>query len=176
MNRDVFSKLKPLFINLIPAAHMSYTAPETPKSQPELASVRGVNINKADFDNYARPVIYGEVTNRPDKKDLESRVILNTAINRISAYKTKGKDRSLADVLSQPNQYQAYNGPQYNLYKSGGGNSLDKRKKEEVDRTLNDIWNEMKKGDFTDNTAGAYYYQHEGDKIYYDNKRPLFGQ
>lgn len=138
--------------------------------------VRGVEISKKDFDEYARPIIYGEVSNRPkDKKDLESRVILNTAINRMGENKKRNKKTSLKDILTEKNQYQAYNGEQYNLYKRQDKNALDEEKRLETDEILDNIYGEMSKGQFKDITNNAFYYQHNEDgSITYDDKKPFY--
>lgn len=143
---------------------------------PAVATVRGVDIDKKDFDETFRPILFGEVSNRSgSKKDLEARVILNTAINRLVEHRNRGTGKGFKDILTQPNQYQAYGGEQYNLYLSGDGEKLDVKKKQEVDRLLDSLWTEMVSGQLEDNTRGAFYYIHNDDgSITYDDLKPLF--
>lgn len=138
-------------------------------------------VSHEDLASVLRPIVYGEVSNRPpEKQELESRVILNTALNRIQEWKSyRGETKSLKDVLTEPNQYQAYqpNDPksQYALYTSGGGNTLEQKKRETVDGIVNKLVDELKSGKFNDNTGGAYYYMHNEDgSIQVDNSRQLF--
>lgn len=137
--------------------------------------VRGVEISRKEFDQYARPIIFGEVSNRPtDKKDLESRVILNTAINRMKENHGRGNRTTLKDVMTEENQYQAFEGEQYNLYNQGG-NMLDVDKRKEINEILDTIYGEMRGGTFEDNTNNAFYYQHKEDgSIEFDDERPLY--
>lgn len=148
--------------------------PTAPASQG--LNVRGLSVNPADITNEFAPVLFGEVSNRTaDKKELEARVILNTALNRMEAYAKRGTPKTLAEVLSMENQYQAYGGEQYNLYKAGTSTTLDTAKKQEVDQIIQKLIQEGKAGAFADNTEGSYYYVHNPDgSIKYDNKRPLF--
>ena len=140
------------------------------------SEVRGVEISKKDFDEYARPIIYGEVSNRQsEKKELESRVILNTAINRMTENQNRKKKTSLKDILTQKGQYQAYEGEQYNLYKGQDKNVLDEEKKVEINQILDNIYGEMSKGQFKDNTNNAFFYQHNEDgSITYDDTKPFY--
>lgn len=142
----------------------------------EIANTRGVSIDKRQFDQIFRPIFYGEVSNRDvSKKELEARVILNTAINRLAEYKKLGKEVSFGDILTQPNQYQAYKGKQYENYISGNLDELGKQKKAEVDSVLNKLWGEVKGGNFQDITNNAFYYIHNrNDTITYDDKKKLF--
>jgi len=137
---------------------------------------RGVQLTDADIQAI-RPLLYGEVSNRtPDKQMLEANVILNTALNRMKAYKEKGMNKTLADVISMPNQYQAYGGTQYQQY----ANPVDApsiAKKKKVDAIVDALHGQIKSGVYPDITQGAYYYIHNPDRtISYDNKRPLFAQ
>lgn len=138
---------------------------------------RGVSVSDADIDAF-RPLLYGEVSNRaPDKQALEANVIFNTALNRVKAYNEKGQTKTLSDVLAMPNQYQAYGGPQYQAY----GNPPDAvaaAKKKQIDDIIDGIHEQVKSGNYADNTQGSYYYVHDPKtgKITYDNMRPLFAK
>ena len=135
---------------------------------------RGVEISPQDID-VLRPLIYGEISNRPEeKKELEARVILNTALNRMQEFIKAGKPKTLAEILSMPNQYQAFEGEQYQNY-STTSKSLDVEKKKQVDEIIDRILEEIKKGEFKDNTNKAFYYIHNKDgSITYDDIKPLF--
>lgn len=135
---------------------------------------RGIDITDEDL-KAVRPLVYGEISNRNRaKKELEANVILNTALNRVRAYKDRGQPKTLAEVLSMPNQYQAYGGKQYNSYYNPP-DPVAMAKKQEVDAILDAIAQQIRTGDYADNTEGAYYYIHNPDQsITYDNKRKLF--
>jgi hypothetical protein len=137
---------------------------------------RGVQISDADL-NAARPLIYGEVSNRPpEKQALEANVIMNTAINRMKEYAAHGSPKTLAQVLAMPKQYQAYGGPQYQAY-SNSTNVLDQAKKKQIDTIMDGISNQIKSGNYADTTQGAYYYKHNPDQsITYDNTIPLYAK
>jgi hypothetical protein len=138
---------------------------------------RGVQISENDL-NAVRPLIYGEISNRtPDKQALEAHVILNTALNRLREYSARGQNKTLADVISMPNQYQAYGGKQYQTY-SNPVNTLDMAKKKQVDAIVDDIHRQVQSGQYPDNTEGAYYYVHDPKTgaITYDNRKQLFAK
>ncbi len=135
---------------------------------------RGAEISDSDIQKM-RPLIYGEVSNRDyAKKALEADVIMNTAINRQREYRKRGKNMSIADIVSMPNQYQAFGGDQYNRYHNPT-NALELAKKKEVDAIVDMIAEKIKKGEYVDSTEGAFYYVHEKDgKVKYDNIKKLF--
>jgi hypothetical protein len=150
------------------------STPSSPKKT-ESYNIRGVDITEDDINNY-RPLFYGEVSGRnPDKKRLENQVILNTAINRAYEYSKKyGRPVSISEVLSMPNQYQAYGSDQYNNY-SSPRDYLSELKKKETDNIINETIEQLKSGKFKDITNGAFYYVHNPDgSITYDNTKKLF--
>ena len=132
-------------------------------------TARGVQLGQNDLQT-ARNVLYGEVSNRSqEKRELEATTIMNTAINRLRENQNLSRGpQSLSGVLSQPNQYQAYNGSQYKIAAAGQGNT---QKLQAIDAVLNNV----KSGKLTDNTNGAYFYIHNPDQsITYDDTRPLY--
>lgn len=135
---------------------------------------RNVQLTDNDFEAM-KPLLYGEVSNRtPDKQALEANVILNTVLNRMGEYRKRGKNKSLEEVISMPNQYQAYGGPQYKEYHAPS-NPISAAKRKQIDAIVDAIKESVKRGEHVDNTGGAYYYVHEKDgKIRYDNKKKLF--
>lgn len=137
---------------------------------------RGVYVTDDDL-TALRPLIYGEISNRtPDKQMLETNVIFNTALNRMKEYARKGQNRTLAEVLSMPNQYQAYGGAQYKAY-SNPPDVVALAKKKQVDAMIDALKTQIATGNYNDNTEGAYFYIHNPDgTIAYDNKRPLFAR
>lgn len=149
---------------------------ESEKERPEKYRIRMADLDRETYDKLLRPIVFGEVSNRDtDKKELESRIVLNTAINRLVEKKRMGHEMSFGEVLSEPKQYQAYGGEQFNLYHSQDLDEPTKQKKQEIDSILNNLWNEVKSGTFEDNTQGAYYYIHNKDgTITYDNNKKLF--
>jgi len=137
---------------------------------------RGVQISDADMQAM-RPLLYGELSNRsPDKQNLEANVILNTALNRMKAYAANGQPKTLAQVVAMPNQYQAYGSSQYNQY-ANPPDAPSIAKKGQVDSIVNNIYGQIKSGQYPDNTNGAYYYSHNKDgSITYDDTKKLFAK
>lgn len=152
------------------------TAQSTPQTSPQIkVQDRGVTILPKDLE-VALPTFFGEVSNRnSSKKELELRVIFNTAINRMKEYAAHGQPKTLAEVLSMPNQYQAYNSKQYNQYLNSASDTPTAQKKEEVNAIIKKFLKEIKDGTFKDNTDGATFYKYLPDgRIIYDNTRKLF--
>lgn len=169
--------VKPLFTKRVEynfAGHQpSYTEPLKSYSLQN----RGVSLTDSDLDELAY-ILMGEVGNRgPEKQDLEARVIINTALNRLNEYASGGKKKTLADVLRMPNQYQGYmpDNPesQYSKAKSGKMDELTKSKFQ----FIRSVVDSLKQGKFEDNTNGAFYYVHNPDgSIEYDDSRPLISR
>jgi hypothetical protein len=153
----------------------STTTATTPIAIPN-KDKKPLTIKTSEVESELKPVLFGEISNRSsDKKELEARVILSTAINRMKEYAKKGTPKTLAEVLSMPNQYQAYKGEQYNKYKANKLDKLGTTKKGEVDSITEKLLQEIKDGTFKDVTNGAFYYVHNKDgSIAYDDTRPLF--
>lgn len=147
---------------------------QTPAPAPTYTT-RGQTFGDPDV-NQLKQIVYSEVSNRPkDKQELEARILFNTALNRMAESHRVGKSRTLTDVLTAPNQYQGYNSPLYKTY-NAPSDALNLKRKEQLDGITDKLVSEVKGGTFADNTNGAFYYKHKGDKIYYDDKRPLFVQ
>ena len=138
----------------------------------------GTVFDRDTFDNIYKPILYGEISNRPfDKQQLEANVILSTVVNRIAEHGRKNKKfANFQSTLTQPNAYQAYKGKQYNAYLGGNLNVLDTQKKVTIDKIAEEQWNQLSQGKFNDITEGAYYYVHDEKtgKIQYNNKKPLY--
>ena len=144
---------------------------------------RGLELTDDDIQE-AKHILFSEISNRDDdKKSLEAKVILNTALNRMVAYRERGENKNLKEILQSPNQYQGYSPDglkkgnktvesQYQKSVLGKLDEPSKQKKQVVDSLVD----ELKNGDYEDNTNGAYYYTHDEKtgKITYDDKRPLF--
>ncbi len=130
-----------------------------------------LKITQSDLD-ILLPILYGEISNRPtEKKELEARVILGTALNRIREHSKRGTKRTLAQILSEKNQYQAYAGKQYNIYMAGKGG----KKAEEIEAITKKLLAELGSQTFKDITNGASYYIHNKDEsITFDDKKKLF--
>lgn len=146
--------------------------PDAGPVKPYALPKRGVDLDEGDLGEL-RNVLYAEISNRdPEKQKLETRVIVNTALNRIKEYAAKGRKLTLAEVLREPNQYQGYapndSKSQYAVAASGKGNT---KKLAAIDEVLNEI----KGGKLDDNTNGAVFYKHNPDgSIVYDDKKRLY--
>jgi hypothetical protein len=168
---NIISRIQDFLSSLGPA---HYVAPLAKPVDQYHIKDRNVRMTSDEL-NAMRPVIYGEISNRPmDKQALEANVIVNTMINRSGEYANHGQQKTIPQIISMPNQYQAYGGQQYKNY-SNPPDSLARAKKQQVDSIIDNIGNQMKAGTYADTTKGAYYYQHHPDgSIQYDNTRPLF--
>lgn len=142
------------------------------EGKPYKLADRGVEFDDDDVAEL-RNVLYSEISNRdPEKQKMESRVILNTALNRMGQYRDRGRELTLGDVLREPNQYQGYmpdnEKSQYNVARSGKG---DKKKLAAIDEVIQEVIS----GKLEDTTNGAVYYIHHPDgRIEFDDKKPLF--
>ena len=169
-------------LNQIPTKEMGVTTPISILYTPPKKEVvyqlptRGARITDSDIEAF-KPLLYGEISNRDfTKKQLEGDVIFNTVLNRQKEYAKKGQYRTISEILAMPNQYKAYGGLQYTNY-FNPPDPLALAKKQQVDMIVDRIRDKIKKGDFVDNTEGAYYYMHEKDgKIKYDNLKKLFAE
>lgn len=125
---------------------------------------RKVTVVEPDLEELGA-ILFGEIGNRPlDKKLLEARTIANIALNR-----AEKEGKSLAEVLRQPNQFQAYKGNQYNLYKSGKA-ATSTISKEKVD-AVNKILDEIRQGTLKNNIGDNLSYAHRKDntiRVYKD--------
>jgi hypothetical protein len=151
---------------------------EQPKTQkPQQVKYKDVpiNVNQDDIEEL-KAVLFGEISNRSlDKKELEARVILSTVLNRIKEHKDYKKAiKSIKDIVTEKNQYQAYGSEQYKKYKTGL-DTLGQKKKQEINALVEKLLDELKQGKFKDITNGALYYIHnDNGTITYDDKKPLF--
>lgn len=162
-----------LFIELIKNPTRIFTGSQSHYERPVNRSYNGVEISPED-EMELRKIVQSEVSNRgPKEIDLETDVLFNTAVNRVKAYREKGQDVKLVDVFRMPNQYQGYNTPLYKAYGTAT-TTLDKARQKKVDDSVNRVISQINDGTYKDVTNGAFYYQHKGDKIYYDDRKPLF--
>lgn len=136
----------------------TYQAPA--QAAPVTYNVRGVPMTDADLHTLAA-TMFGEVSNRDQaKQELEARTIANTALNRVAQYRAQGgkyANYGLSDVITQPNQYQAYNGNEYKRYLAGSTTPVDSQKI----GAINSVVTQMKSGQFPDTTGGRVYYAHD---------------
>lgn len=154
---------QPLFIragqalaNLLPASTVRYTGPETPPAE-ESYQVRGKRVTKSEVETL-RKILFGEISNRaPDKQALEARAIANVALNRLGSGR---EGTTLGQVLSKPQQFQAYNGKEYKRLEEGKVFKTDQPKIQAIDQVLTDLRN----GKLEDTTGGRMYYYHKPDQ------------
>lgn len=120
---------------------------------------RGVSFNGQDAEEL-RNVLFAEISNRSaDRRKFEAQIITNTALNRMREYNAKGTPKTLSEVLKAPNQYQGYGAKQYVKAKSG---KLDKLSQEKL-AVVDSVIEELKSGNFQDNSDGQVYYVHDKD-------------
>lgn len=128
------------------------------EAAPKTYNVRGYTLNDDDFEE-ARKILFSEISNRsPDKQIMESKVILNTALNRMKQYGERGRKLSLAEVLREPNQYQGYNSKQYHR----ANEKLDPVSQNKMD-TIQQVLQEIRTKGLEDTTSDAVYYVHAPD-------------
>ena len=150
-----FQSIQDLLQGMIPSSNASYTS-NTPAPAPTY-NVRGANLSNQDLQTL-RNVLFAEISNRnPTKQALEAKTITNTALNRIQQYNANGKQYGLHQVLTEPNQYQGYNSPEYQRIASGQTTTTDAQKLNSIDGVIG----QMKTGNFPDNTGGKVFYHHD---------------
>lgn len=172
---DAWKTLKQKTNKLLAGEPIIYNAEQAPAPvvQPKANyNVRGVDLNDDDINAIA-PIIFGEVSNRPeDKQAFETRHIINTGINRIANNpKHKGYGATLTEVFQRPNQYQAY-APKGTINESGEtvesqyqkaiGGKLDAAGQKRYE-LVKQVLNELKSGKFDDTTGGGMFYTHASD-------------
>lgn len=153
--------------------------PEAPlPPDPVKYNVRGVDFTDDDI-KAIKPILYNEMSSRPDDRlDLEGRIILNTAINRISNNpKTKAYGKTLTEVMQKPYQYSGY-APQgtyqpggkqvksqYQIYKEWEDNNSFPTEGDAARRikAINMLMDSMKSGKFDDTAAGKMFYTNASD-------------
>lgn len=135
-----------------------------------------IKITKKELDEI-RGIFYGEIGNRDTaKKELEARVIMNTAMNRAGEFQRLGTPKTIGEIMQDKSIYQAYGGKQYDLYNNPDKmNELDKQKKAEVDMIIDKIYGEIQSNNFPDITNQAFNYIHNPDgTISFDDKARLW--
>ena len=132
-------------------------------------NVRGINVKDSDI-NQAAKILYGEVSNRtPDKQSLETKNIINVAINRVLS-NPKKYGGSLTAVLEQPNQFQSYAPKGIKTKKGVVQSQYQKLQSGMIDlntdkkfQTIKNTLEEMKSGNFPDTTGKQQFYVHASD-------------
>ena len=131
---------------------------------------RGVSISDTDLSE-AQKILFAEVSNRkPERQAFESKIILNTAINRMKQHQDRGTPKTLTEVLQEPNQYQGYNSKQYQLAAAGKLDSLSQKKMQQIEGVLSDI----RANGLQDSTNGSVFYIHKKDGSIWLKTGPLF--
>jgi len=117
-------------------------------------SVRGLEAKPKEL-NLLKAILFSEISNRkPEKRELESRVIANTALNRMAEV-----GKTLEQVLTQRNAYQGIKNKEFRKVMKGELNELDKEKMAVVEKIIEEIMS----GNFEDNTEGSVFYIHNPD-------------
>jgi len=168
--RDEDGAMKPTQQTAAAAQALPKEAPTpAPRTDVFVDPVRNVEINDDDIEELRR-ILYSEIGNRSqEKRALEAKVVINTALNRLAENKKHNRGpQTLADVLRQKNQYQGLGTKQYDIAASGKGNV---KKMEAID----DVLAALVRGEIQDTTNGAFYYIHNPDEtITYDDQRKLY--
>lgn len=101
--------------------------------------------------NLIASIVFGELSNKGDTA-AEARKIINTIVNR-----TKQTGKSARDVVTAPNQYQAYGKDQFMNAIQGKLDPLSQKKMAVVNAALDELYS----GKLKDNTNGSVFYQHD---------------
>lgn len=143
----------------------------TPKKTYSIAD-RGLSIDDTDLEE-ARKILFSEISNRaPERQMFESKIILNTALNRMKQYAERGTPKTLSEVLKEPNQYQGYNSKQYQLAAAGTLDTLAQKKMATVEGVLADI----RANGLKDDINGSVFYIHKPDGSIWLKSGPLFAK
>lgn len=144
---------------------MTYKAPETEAK----TSYKVGDVELSEDDIAAlRPLLFAEISNRErDKQALEARTIFEVALNRLTDKDKRWKAESLKDVLEQPKQFQGFTPGegQYAAYLTPD-DQLDeptRQKKQAVDAIVNNLLNEIKSGQYQNQSPNMYFYTHRRD-------------
>lgn len=147
---------------IVPASHTTYVRKEegqvagaTKTAGTYTLNDRKVSANDEEL-RLLRAVIFSEVSNRePERQQFEARIIANTAFNRMIE-----QNRSLKEVLTQKNAYQGITNSQFPIaYNNTATDTLTQQKLQ----VLDGVMNEIKSGNFPDNTGGRVFYVHDDD-------------
>lgn len=162
---DIFFKPK----DPAPPQDLFVSHMELPKSY--AISDRGVNVTDQDLEE-AKKILFAEVSNRkPERQQFESKIILNTALNRMKQYQEKGTPKTLTQVLQEPNQYQGYNSPQYKLAAASTTMDVPSMKKIKV---IEGVLADIRNNGLADSTNGSVFYSHKPDGSIWLKAGPLF--
>lgn len=132
---------------------------------------RGVDISDDDLSE-AQKILFSEVSNRtPDRQAFESKIILNTALNRMKQHKDRGTPKTLTQILQEPNQYQGYNSPQYKV--ASATSTMDAPSKKKMAQ-IESVLAEIRANGLADNTNGSAFYTHKKDGSIWLKSGPLF--
>lgn len=143
-------------------------AAEIPNAPKQTYYIRDNAVTPSDLDE-AKAILFGEISNRtPDKQRLEAQTILNTAFNRMDAYRKRGINKTLTEVLQMDNQYQAYKGKEYTRFKTGSLQPTDQQKQDAIEEMIGKV----KDGSFQNNIGDSVFYAHKPDgRIVATNKK-----
>lgn len=158
-------------VKVIAALTGAHKAEAAEMSQaPKAHYIRDNAISDQDLEE-AKAILFGEVSNRsPQKQQLEAQTILNTAFNRMDEYRKHGQQKTLAEVLQMPNQYQAYKGKEYARFKAGKTRPTDEAKLIAIEAMLAKV----KDGSFENNIGDYKFYSHKPDGRIVAVNKPLF--
>lgn len=103
--------------------------------------------------NILAATVFGELSNKGNTAD-EARKIINTVVNRM-----KETGKSAREIITAPNQYQAYGKDQFMNAVQGKLDPLSQKKMSVVQGALDDLFS----GNLKDNTDGSVFYHHDKD-------------
>lgn len=131
----------------------------------QLGGTKEINIdNRPQYNPYelhrVGATIFGELSNKGDQ-DSEARNILSTIVNRAN----EGK-MSLQAVISQPKQYQAFGGNQYQRYLKGNLDVPSQKKAAIVSNLIS----ELESGKFNPVTDAKYFIHDANQNIQVSKK------
>lgn len=134
----------------VAAAVPSKFSVTNPEQKTEVQSAQGLDPQDK---NLIAATVFGELSNKGNTAE-EARKIINTVVNRM-----KETGKSARDIITAPNQYQAYGKDQFMNAIQGKLDPLSQKKMAVVNAAIEDLYS----GKLKDNTNGSVFYQHDKD-------------
>ena len=163
--KSLFNKIADV---VYPPSVINYKREEETSKQKEQTikePIRQIEIKPQEL-NTLTSVLFGEVSNRePEKMKMEAKAIINIALNRAKQW-----GKTLEEILSQPNQFQAYKGKEFQKATSS---KLDYPSQKKMN-LIKEVIEELKLGKLKNTVDNSIYYIHTPDsRLFHSNKYPV---